>query len=171
MSPQHLVEEIGRRLQVNLALDGFGLARLMIDGHLAVDFELDEPADRLLVCAALGILPAGPRREAVLIELLGASLFGTGLGGCTPAFDAERFELLLWFPLDERHDVEQAVALLENLVAMTETWRTRLAEMGRGPSGAFNGADAAVDASGMSDGPRGADAGFSGGFGADLLRA
>ena len=126
MSPHHLVEEIGRRLGVALVPDDAGMARLMIDSTLAVDFELDDANDRVFVCGTIGILPAGPQREALFAELLAANLFGADLGTCSPALDVERNELLLWFALDERDDIEGAVRALEDLVARLESWRGRL---------------------------------------------
>ena len=126
MSPQHLVEEIGRRLGVALVPDDAGMARLMVDGTLAIDFELDDSNERLFVCGTIGILPAGPEREALFGEMLAANLFGADLGLCSPALDLERNELLLWFVLDERDHVEGAVHALEDLVARVEGWRARL---------------------------------------------
>jgi Tir chaperone protein (CesT) family len=126
MSPHHLVEEIGRRLGVALVPDDAGMARLMVDGTLAVDFELDDANDRVFVCGTIGILPAGPQREALFGDLLAANLFGADLGPCSPALDVERNELLLWFALDERDDIDGAVRALEDLVARLESWRGRL---------------------------------------------
>jgi hypothetical protein len=138
MDPRHLVEEIGRRIGVALALDAAGLARIMIDGELAVDFELDEAGDRLLVCSSLGVVPAGAEREAAFAGLLAANLFGDGLDGASPAFDAERGELLLWFALDESSAVDPALAAIERLVGRVEEWRTRLSarDVPAAPAGA-----------------------------------
>ena len=69
MSPHHLVEEIGRRLGVALVPDDAGMARLMIDSTLAVDFELDDANDRLFVRGTIGLQAAGPQREALAVDV------------------------------------------------------------------------------------------------------
>ncbi len=135
MSPQSLVEEIGHRLGVPLALDDAGLARLMFDGDLAVDFEFDEMQERLFVCAPLGVVPAGPERERLFADLLAAHLFGAETGPCAPALDAERGDLLLWFAIDDRQDIETALRALENLVVRAEHWRARLLGRETPPNG------------------------------------
>lgn len=127
MSPHNLVQELGQRLGITLALDHAGLARLMIDNTLPVDFEHDESGDRLLVYCTLGVTPLGEERDALLAELLSANLFGAELGACAPALDVVRDELLLWFALDERSDIDGAMNALENLVAQAEHWRARIA--------------------------------------------
>ncbi len=78
-----------------------GLARIVVDDTLPVDFELDEANERLLVYSVIGILPSGPAREQFFEELLAANLFGAQTGQCSPAFDRERNEMLLWFALGE----------------------------------------------------------------------
>lgn len=121
-----MVEELGRRLNTALALDDAGLARIIVDGTLPVDFELDEANGRLLVYAVIGILPAGPAREQFFESLLAANLFGAETGTCSPAFDRERNEMLLWFTLGEQSHIEEAAAALENLVGQAEQWRNQL---------------------------------------------
>jgi hypothetical protein len=128
MTPRNLIEELGRRLNTALALDDAGLARIIVDGTLPVDFELDEANERLLVYSVIGILPAGRAREQFFEELLAANLFGSQTGSCSPAFDRERNELLLWFALAEDAHVDGVAAALENLVQQAEHWRNRLAE-------------------------------------------
>ncbi|WP_174999247.1 type III secretion system chaperone [Rugamonas aquatica] len=130
MTPQNLVQELGQRLGITLTLDQAGLARLMIDNTLPVDFEHDESGDRLLVYSTLGITPLGEERETVFADLLSANLFGAELGPCSPALDMVRDELLLWFALDEQSDIDGAMKALENLVAQTEHWRSRIASGG-----------------------------------------
>ncbi len=70
MTPRNLIEELGRRLNTALALDDAGLARIVVDDSLPVDFELDEANERLLVYSVIGILPAGKARERFFEELL-----------------------------------------------------------------------------------------------------
>ncbi len=127
MTPRNLVEELGRRLNTPLALDRAGLARIIVDGNLPVDFELDEPNGRLLVYAVIGILPAGRAREQFFESLLSANLFGAETGPCSPAFDRERNEMLLWFAVGEDGNIDEMTTLLENLVGRAEHWRTELA--------------------------------------------
>ncbi len=74
MTPRNLIEELGRRLNTTLALDGAGLARIVVDDSLPVDFELDEANERLLVYSVIGILPEGKAREQFFEELLAANL-------------------------------------------------------------------------------------------------
>ena len=125
MSPHNLVLELGQRLGITLALDSAGLARLMIDNSLPVDFEHDEVGDRLLVYATISTAPAAADRLALLTELLSANLFGADLGGCAPALDSVRDELLLWCAFTEQTGIDSAMAALENLVAQAEQWRAR----------------------------------------------
>lgn len=127
MNLRNLVEELGRRLNTPLALDGSGLARIIVDQSLPVDFELDEPRGTLLVYCVVGILPPGGAREAFFEKLLAANLFGAQLAPCSPAFDTERNEILLWFSLTEAAHIDGAIAALENLVGLAEQWRADLA--------------------------------------------
>ena len=127
MSPQNLVLELGQRLGITLALDNAGLARLMIDNSLPIDFEHDEAGDRLLVYATICTAPSAAERVSLFTELLSANLFGVDLAGCAPALDSVRDELLLWCAFTEQTSIDSAMAALENLVAQAEQWRTRAA--------------------------------------------
>ncbi|HLA70998.1 MAG TPA: type III secretion system chaperone [Steroidobacteraceae bacterium] len=129
MNLRNLVEELGRRLNTPLALDGGGLARIIVDQSLPVDFELDEPHGLLLVYSVIGILPAGAARERFFERLLSGNLFGAQMAPCSPAFDPERNEMLLWFSLGESAHIEGAVDALEKLVALAETWRNELTQV------------------------------------------
>ncbi|MEJ0035258.1 MAG: type III secretion system chaperone [Gammaproteobacteria bacterium] len=126
MTPHNLIEEIGRRLGTALTLDNAGLARIMVDDTLPVDFELDEANERLLVYGVIGLPPPGRTRERFFEELLAANLFGAQTGTCSPAYDRERNEMLLWFSLGENTHIEEAAAALENLVEQALHWRKRL---------------------------------------------
>ncbi len=132
MTPRNVVEELGRRLNTPLALDGAGLARIVVDGTLPVDFELDDANARLLIYAVIGILPAGAAREHFFESLLAANLFGAETGPCSPAFDRERNEILLWFAIGEEAHIETTLAGLENLVAQAEQWRIQITEAQNG---------------------------------------
>jgi hypothetical protein len=129
MTPRNLVEELGRRLNTPLALDDAGLARIIVDGALPVDFELDEARGALLVYAVIGILPPGRTREQFFEDLLAASLFGSQTGTCAPAFDRERNEMLLWFAVSEDAHLDEVATALENLVQQAEYWRDQLAKL------------------------------------------
>jgi len=144
MTPRNLIEELGRRLGTSLALDDAGLARIIVDGSLPVDFELDEANERLLVYAVIGILPPGGAREQLFEELLGANLFGAQTGPCFPAFDRERNETLLWFALGEDAHLDAAATALENLVQQAEHWRDRLAGLQGGAPAAAAAAPTTV---------------------------
>jgi Tir chaperone protein (CesT) family len=150
MNLRNLVEELGRRLNTPLALDAGGLARIIVDQSLPVDFELDEPHGTLLVYAVIGILPAGSAREQFFEKLLSDNLFGAQMAPCSPAFDPERNEMLLWFSLGESAHIEAAVESLEKLVGLAEHWRAELTQAQTGettaaepagfePPGGFNG--------------------------------
>ncbi len=128
MNLRNLVEELGRRLNTPLALDAGGLARIIVDQSLPVDFELDEPHNLLLVYAVIGILPAGTAREQFFEKLLTDNLFGAQMAPCSPAFDPERNEILLWFSLGESAHIEGAVDSLEKLVGLAEQWRNELTQ-------------------------------------------
>lgn len=136
MKLRNLVEELGRRLNTALALDEGGLARIIVDQTLPVDFELDEPHGALLVYAVIGILSPGAAREAFFEKVLAANLFGSQLAPCSPAFDTERNEILLWFSLNESAHVDDAVSALEALVAYAEQWRNELSRTLTGDAGA-----------------------------------
>jgi hypothetical protein len=146
MTPRNLIEEIGRRLNTPLALDDAGLARIIVDGALPVDFELDEANERLLIYAVIGILPLGRVREQFFENLLAASLFGAQTGLCSPAFDRERNETLLWFAVGEDAHLDEAAAALENLVQQAEHWRDQLAKLQtNAPEGASAAAATVLD--------------------------
>jgi|GEM_PF-1455128 len=128
MTPRNLVEELGRRLGIQLALDSSGLARIVVDGNLPVDFELDEANGRLLVYAVLGLPPSGAARSRFFEDVLAANLFGAELGHCAPAFDRERNEVLFWFAIAEDGNLDDATTRLEQLVGYVEQWRDKLAD-------------------------------------------
>ena len=130
MSIPELVKELGNHFNVALALNHDGMARLQLDDELLIDFEHDEASSRLLVYAAIGMLPAGAEREALMLELLEANLFGSGTGSCAPAFDSAQSEFLLWFAAEEADSVAGLVPKLENLAIQAEKWRDRLRQPG-----------------------------------------
>jgi hypothetical protein len=136
MNLRNLVEELGRRLNTPLALDAGGLARIIVDQSLPVDFELDEPHGLLLVYCVIGILQAGPKREQFFEKLLSDNLFGARMAPCSPAFDPERNELLLWFSVNESAHIEGAVDSLEKLVGLAEQWRNELTQAQMGDTAA-----------------------------------
>ncbi len=147
MTPRNLIEELGRRLNTALTLDDAGLARIVVDDTLPVDFELDEANERLLVYSVIGILPSGPAREQFFEELLAANLFGAQTGQCSPAFDRERNEMLLWFALGEDAHIDGATAALENLVEQALRWQDRRndSHAGAPPAGAESPGSVALD--------------------------
>lgn len=129
MTPHNLVAEVGLRLHTPLVLDNNGLARIMVDEIMPVDFEFDQGSGKLIVYSVVGMLAAGATRESFFEELLAANLFGVETGTCSPALDRERNEMLLWFSVDEEASVDGVLAMLENLIGRTEQWRARLAGM------------------------------------------
>ena len=113
-----------------LRFDEQGCARLMFDGHLAIDFERDQDAGLLQVYSVLGLLPA-QGREALLLQLLQANLFGADTAGATLAIDSQTAsggDILLCRSVNVQGlAAPDFVRLVEQFVAAAEAWKERLA--------------------------------------------
>lgn len=128
-----------------LRFDEHGCARLVFDGQLAIDFERDADAGLLQVYSVLGPLPA-QGREALLLQLLQANLFGADTGGAALAVDADTGEVVLCRSAAAEGLAAPAfVQLVEQFVAVAEDWRERLAAW-RPAAGAPDGAQPAAPA-------------------------
>lgn len=92
---QDLLTAYGRIAgQPHLRFEPHGCARLVFDGRVTVDLEVDDNAGCLQVYGALGPVPAAGR-EALYRALLEANHFGTATRGATLAIDAAHDEVLL----------------------------------------------------------------------------
>ena len=132
-----------------LRFDEHGCARLLVDGHLAIDFERDDDAGLLQVYSVLGPLPA-QGREALLMQLLQANLFGADTGGAALAVDGDTDEVVLCRGVAAEDLAAPAfVQWIERLVAVAEHWKDRLAawrpdaDAAAGPNGGTAAAAAA----------------------------
>ncbi len=126
-----------------LRFDERGCARLVFDGQLAIDFERDADAGLLQVYSVLGPLP-GQGREALLLQLLQANLFGADTAGAALAVDADTGEVVLCRSVAaEGLPAPAFVQLVEQFVAVAEDWKERLAAW-RPAAGAPDGAHSAT---------------------------
>lgn len=125
---------LGRQMNVPaLAFNDDGVCRMVFDGALVVDCERVAGSDEAAwLYAVVASLPA--EREAVLMRLLEANLFGAETGEASLALDSVAGEILLQQKVDTAA-MNDAVfaATLERFVHVLEYWRGELAAM---PSGA-----------------------------------
>ena len=123
MTAEQLLADLGGRIGLSqLALDENGRCRLMFDGAVAVDLELDSETGRLHLYAVLGPVPA-EGAEQVFRRMLSQHLFGQRTGGACYGLDELSGELLLFTTVDpEATDGLAFQAAVANLLAQAEAW-------------------------------------------------
>jgi hypothetical protein len=111
-----------------LSLNADGLCRLIFSKTIVVDLErADDEPGTALIYSSVGILPPADR-EALLLLLLEANLFGQGTGRATLAVDPARSEILLFRRFDlERLEYSEFIRDLESFVNLAGSWIERLA--------------------------------------------
>ncbi|HZY20493.1 MAG TPA: type III secretion system chaperone [Ramlibacter sp.] len=140
MTADQLLIDLGQATGLpGLRLDAAGCARLVFDGHVAVNLEHDPDARAMHLYTTVGTLPA-QGREALYVELLQANLFGAGTHGATLAVDPAHHEVVLCrtVGLDDASG-PGVLAVVEGFVAAAEEWITRL-DARRAPAPAAEGA-------------------------------
>lgn len=125
---QDLLSAYGRIAGLpDLKFEPHGCARLLFDGTIAVDLEIDEDAGCVQVYGVLGPVP-DLGREGVYRALLEANMFGTQTRGATLSIDPVQHEVLL----SRRVDVAVMTSgqafgdLLNEFAGTLDQWRTRL---------------------------------------------
>lgn len=124
-----LLTALGRHVGMAepLAFDEQGCARLLFDGSVAVALEVPQGPGPLHMYSVLGALPDG-NREALLMQLLNANLFGAETGGATLAVDDHSGEIILCRQVDTTQTSDGAfVSMLEQFVAAAEGLTATLA--------------------------------------------
>jgi len=147
MAPEQLLSQLGAAMNLpQLAFDGNGCARLLVDGQVAVNFELDPANEAIQVYSTLGPLPT-QGGEAVYLSLLEGNLFGAQTLGATLAVDSLYHEVVLCRTVPTA-DMDPAgfATLVERFVAAAEDWTQKLQAA---PAGA--GAPARAEAPGAAE--------------------
>lgn len=139
---------LGRQMNVAaLAFNDAGVCRMVFDRELVVDCERVAGSDEAAwLYAVVASLPA--EREAVLMRLLEANLFGAETGDASLAIDSVMSEILLQQKVDTAAMDDTAfAAAVERFVHVLECWREELAAMPSG--GAADGLSHALPGEGM----------------------
>jgi hypothetical protein len=128
MHSPHLIQELGRRLNLTgLSFTG-GVCRLMFDRSLPIDIE-DDGQGTLFFHTTLGLPPHG-HREAFLGTLLSAHLFGMETDGAVFGLHPKSGELYLFRALRvDTLEVETTLQSLERFTQQAQNWRKRVAEI------------------------------------------
>ena len=125
-----------------LKFEPHGCARLMFEGSVAVDLEIDRGADCIQMYGVLGPVPAGDR-EALYRRLLEGNLFCTQTRGATLAVDGVQEEVILCRRVQLADATPTGMAqLLEEFAGNVQQWRQKF---GSGELVAGNGASAGHD--------------------------
>jgi hypothetical protein len=127
MAPEQLLSQLGAAMNLpQLAFDGKGCARLLVDGQVAVNFELDAANEAIQIYSTIGPLPT-QGGEAVYLALLEGNLFGAQTGGATLAVDSLHHEVVLCRTVPTADMDPAAFAMLvERFVAAAEEWTQKL---------------------------------------------
>jgi hypothetical protein len=127
MAPQQLLCELGVAMNLpQLAFDGNGCARLLVDGELAVNFELDPAHEAIQLYSTIAPLPT-EGGEALYLSLLEGNLFVAQTQGATLAVDSLYREVVLCrtVPTHEM-DPTSFASLVERFVTAAEEWTQKL---------------------------------------------
>mgnify|MGYP001190431276 CR=1 FL=1 len=144
MAIEDLVKELGRQMNLPLALDRQRGCRLVFDERWTVDIEAAEDReDRVYLTAPIGPVPAGTG-AALLREMLSANLYGRGTAGAALALDPVRNAVVVQriLPAD-RLDFATFQRAIEDLIDAARTWRERFSA-GDGTTTSAAGADPAA---------------------------
>lgn len=110
----------------DLKFSADGCARLLFEGSVAIDLEIDPSADRIQLYCVLGPVPAG-ERETLYRRLLEGNLFGTHTGGAALSIDPVQDEVLLCrqYPVGTV-DPSHLAKVLEEFAGVAGHWRQQL---------------------------------------------
>jgi hypothetical protein len=110
----------------HLRFNSDGCARLLFDGSVSVDLEVDDAAACIQAYGVLGPVPAG-NREALYRRLLEGNLFGTQTGGAALSIDPVQEEVLLCRRLElAATDAAAMAESLQSFAGVVAQWRDRL---------------------------------------------
>lgn len=142
MTPEQLLAQLGLAMNLpGLALDANGCARLMVDGRIAVNFEVDEGAGGMQIYSTLAPLPA-QEQGAMLLMLLEGNLFGAQTLGATLAVDTLYNEIVLCRAIAVRDmSAPDFTAIVERFVTAVQEWTQKLSAGAPAPAATATGED------------------------------
>lgn len=127
----------------NLKFSPDGCARLMFEGDVAIDLEIDPSSEQIQLYSVLGPVPAA-NRESLYRSLLEGNLFGSQTGGAALSIDPVQDEVLLCrqYPVAAGQPGHLA-QVLEEFAGIAGHWRQQLGAgeltAGAGDTAAGNG--------------------------------
>jgi len=146
MTPEQLLAQLGLAMNLpGLAFDANGCARLMVDGRIAVNFEVDEGAGGMQIYSTLAPLPA-QEQGPMLLMLLEGNLFGAQTLGATLAVDTLYNEIVLCRGIAVQ-DIDAAgfTAIVERFVTAVQDWTQKLSAGALAPAALGTAAPEAVE--------------------------
>lgn len=125
---QRLLSALGEAIGIHpLNFNDDGVCRLMLDGVLVIDIELQPDKGLLLLHSVVGPHPGD--NLALCHQLLSANLFGRGTGEATLALDEQRDELLLFRTIRiEGTTPSEFVAAVESFSIHADYWTSQIME-------------------------------------------
>ena len=129
MNINELIKELGLALGLpDLQLNPEGCARLVFDGSIAINLEVDAERGCLHLHSLLGSVPR-EGRDALLYSMLKGNLFGNKTAGATLSIDSLREEAVLCRSLELDYlSVPRLTDVLEKFAAVTELWVQKIDE-------------------------------------------
>lgn len=105
-----------------LKFEPHGCARLLFEGSIAVDLEIDRTGRCLQMYNVLGPVPTG-NLETLYRRLLESNLFGTHTRGATLSIDAAKEEVLIGRRIDlESTNAAVFAELLQEFSGVAQQW-------------------------------------------------
>lgn len=146
MTPEQLLAQLGLAMNLpGLAFDANGCARLMVDGRIAINFEVDEGAGGLQIYSTLAPLPAQDQGP-LLLMLLEGNLFGAQTLGATLAVDTLYNEIVLCRAIAvQEMNAPAFTAIVERFVTAVQEWTHRLSTGAPPPAATATAAPDAVE--------------------------
>lgn len=144
-SADQLMRDLGQSIALGDALvfNEQHCSRLMVDTHLAIDFEHVADEELLQIYSVLGEPPA-QGREQFYRELLTANLFGNATQGATLSFDPVFNQVLLTRTVElENATSPSFLKIVEAFVNGVEYWKTYIADFAPDESESSGGVNAA----------------------------
>ena len=129
MNINELIKELGLALGLpDLQLNPEGCARLVFDGSIAINLEVDAERSCLHLHSLLGRVPR-EGRDALLYSMLKGNLFGNKTAGATLSIDSLREEAVLCRSIELDYlSVPRLKDILEKFVQVTELWVQKVDE-------------------------------------------
>lgn len=127
---EQLLSALGRHsgLPDAFAFDHNRCARIIFDETVAVTLEASIDDGPLHVYSVLGALPDG-NREAILLKLMNANLFGADTAGATLAIDGTTDEIVICRQVNTDQATEWGfISMIDQFVAAVEVWTAKLSD-------------------------------------------